>query len=691
ALANTGDPLQLDRIKHQLALLAGANDIEVDLEMPFEVPDSLTYRFHFVRTFASHVFDLDLAAGGDVLGFEADTQFSLTPKLEISFEFGIEDLLAQNLVESFFVEVDNIAFTLELGTEEPLNAAANITVVRGEIQDGSVMAGVTLAFALPRVTGVEICEPGFSFNPLTQGEVTLNGTLDVVAPLFLSFAGVPLTSGEQPVLRIADGNLFDANLPVFAVENYENLINLRDISLTRLIQAIQGLVTFIAEQVGGSELLDKDLPLIGRSVNDIFEVANELAAIIEDLKNGGDTAIQDIEARIEAVLGLDPGELVASYLPAEDTFLFDFSFVLASTTVNVAPQFNLADLTQGIAGAVDEFLDLEEFAGVTAAGNISLTANLILDFTFGLDISQTFQNPLDAFFLLDDASFTATLFAEGTNLEFTAFVGPLEARVTGGSFILDEDGDGVGTGPASLTVTLLPSGSNGRYTLTNLGSIGLQSTVVGGFHVSLPVEVYLNNVELQFPDEDTLAFRIPNLANFLPSLNPFRLLPQSGSVERISIPNFASLMSNFQFDSDLEQLYFWINQALQVVADAMDGELWGIKMPFIGDKLTEYAGFIHEIQDKLNAFLNGLAESTAIRQAILDALGPNGALGAEGIILDKNGDGDVNLQDITMTVDTLSGSIIFDIFLGQNKQYDIDAGFDLGLPGLGLEVDAGLS
>ncbi|MCB1078792.1 MAG: hypothetical protein KDM64_13315, partial [Verrucomicrobiae bacterium] len=348
ALANTGDPLQLDRIKHQLALLAGANDIEVDLEMPFEVPDSLTYRFHFVRTFASHVFDLDLAAGGDVLGFEADTQFSLTPKLEISFEFGIEDLLAQNLVDSFFVEVDGISFSLELETSEPLNASANITVARGEIQDGSVMAGVTLAFALPRVTGVEICEPDFSFNPLTQGEVTLNGTLDVVAPLFLSFAGVPLTSGEQPVLRIADGNLFDANLPVFAVENYENLINLRDISLTRLIQAIQGLVTFIAEQVGGSELLDKDLPLIGRSVNDIFEVANELAAIIEDLENGGDTAIQDIEARIEAVLGLDPGELVASYLPAEDTFLFDFSFVLASTTVNVAPQFNLADLTQGI-------------------------------------------------------------------------------------------------------------------------------------------------------------------------------------------------------------------------------------------------------------------------------------------------------------------------------------------------------
>ncbi len=136
--------------------------------------------------------------------------------------------------------------------------------------------------------------------------------------------------------------------------------------------------------------------------------------------------------------------------------------------------------------------------------------------------------------------------------------------------------------------------------------------------------------------------------------------------------------------------------AFELIIDAMEGEVFGVELPFIGDKLKDQANFLRDIKNSVSA---NFSDNTAnvdngtytnifddVRQDLLDAVGPNGI----NLLKDLNGDNQVTIDDIV--IEQLNPGIRFQILLGNDLgQLDLPIDFDLGIPGLNLDIDANVT
>ena len=136
--------------------------------------------------------------------------------------------------------------------------------------------------------------------------------------------------------------------------------------------------------------------------------------------------------------------------------------------------------------------------------------------------------------------------------------------------------------------------------------------------------------------------------------------------------------------------------AFDLLIEAMEGEVFGVELPFIGDRLKDQANFLREIKDSVSANLRDNAENVNdgihalpfedVRQDIFDALGPGGI----NLLKDLNADGLLDLQDVG--IEQLDPGIGFEILVGSElAQLELPIDFDLGIPGLGLDIDANVT
>ena len=230
---------------------------------------------------------------------------------------------------------------------------------------------------------------------------------------------------------------------------------------------------------------------------------------------------------------------------------------------------------------------------------------------------------------------------------------------------------------------------NGRHYLSEFtgahgADIGLDDLTVttdGKATASLPIS---------FPDlpdipgvaqPSELNIEVPDLADFS------NVSIHGGDV-------FETARSILSGDFDLSAMIGGWEGAFDLLTDAMNGQLFGLPLPLVGDALKDEARFLSDIKQSVVDNLQSSSDHAAadVQSALYDVLGPGGL----NLLVDETSpagddipDGQVTIHDVVSTVDPSGTGHYFRIHLGQAPQVlNVPIDFDLGVPGLALDVDA---
>ena len=463
-----------------------------------------------------------------------------------------------------------------------------------------------------------------------------------------------------------------------------------------ILQGLQGVVEYLRTLESFSFLNDK-LPVLNLSVSDLVKQADSFADKVQEFANNPVGAIQEVEELLEDALGIpdtqanqkaDSDLVEVSF--ANSVLRIDLTFETGIRKEPFPLNFDLlelvgasgADFLEGISSLVDASGDLK----------LEVNANARFELDLGIDLTDR-SSPSPVVF--DSTGLTLDARVKGSEMNFTASAGPLGLFIKNGRAILNKDGDFDTNAPAQFTVGLQKAPTKNRYLLSdliaNLNDI-VQVQLEGGVSVNLPIF---------FPTEDNqldpnLVIRIPNLAQLL-----------SGNVSQVEItaPDLAEAIQDLDFGDNLASIIDGLDLFLQTLQDALDGEVFGVSLPLIGDSLKDAATFIEDFRDDVLAELRDLVgTSTAkanppgaiveIQKALFNSLGPGGL---DLLVLNPNFHNDpddpgedetATFRDVAFAPAEPTDRVQFDLHLQQELfAIEEDIGFDIGLPALGLDVD----
>lgn len=555
--------------------------------------------------------------------------------------------------------------------------------------------------------------------------LTLAGdfTLDVTTfPDASALLGVPATAklgfktdGVQITLADqlpAAGELFpDLGIDIETID-FGDLLKFDEIQFTNVIDAMQAIAEFL-KQFEAFDFLDDDIPVLGLSVNDLIDLADDFQAAVDDFRDNPAGGIQALAQKIQeslglpnfantaardaffASLGIDPSSLPAG-LNQLIQFVIDGDVLRFDLRMPVGFNRGLnVDLELGEALGVDLGpIDIQGGAGLAASG--FLDARL----SFGIDLND----PTQLLIYDDDTGVFGGLSASAQNLQFNAAIGPLGVFVRDGRVVLDLDfGMTVGDGAsAPEIIDLTDPGSLAAF----LGT--LNPTLTGSVDATLPVyfptdSEYLGDIEFDAGfalsgdglETTSPTLVVPDLSNIdLSSLNPFNSIPQM-----------------------LDALDFF----LQGLQDIMDGEVFGVELPLVGDQLKGAADFIEDLRRDVLGPIRQYAEQAPelgleLVQKLLFSLLGEGSAGVTvtnpltlqvqslssflGLAGDFNGldilkDYDTSDGETQVTFQDIVASNVDNNFqwlfrVGQSYRPSVDVDFDIGIDALQLAMDVGL-
>jgi Ca2+-binding RTX toxin-like protein len=160
----------------------------------------------------------------------------------------------------------------------------------------------------------------------------------------------------------------------------------------------------------------------------------------------------------------------------------------------------------------------------------------------------------------------------------------------------------------------------------------------------------------------------------------------------------------------LDQILFLVDGVdlvLGGVQDALDGEIFGFKMPLIGDSLSDGAEFIGEFRAGfLTDFRSELERASDpnenfVKDLLFDLLGPSGLdvliatdtsgsarKDTEGNFIDGTIDDIKSFNNLAEVTEIAEAELWWKMKIGQNLvDAGADIGLDIGIPGLGLETE----
>jgi Ca2+-binding RTX toxin-like protein len=357
--------------------------------------------------------------------------------------------------------------------------------------------------------------------------------------------------------------------------------------------------------------------------------------------------------------------------------------------VNLLPA---GDPARTLLGGLSSFVQLEGSADI----NVTASADLLLE--FGIDVS----NPcLWAPFLYDTTAFTLSAAVRGTDIDFTASVGPLGVAVRDGTVTVDRDGDPGTTGPgedAVFGITLGDPDGDGRHYLRDGLSFLSDLAIVleAGASAELPLYFPTESIPVGTNRDDNRDGHPDNeLVVEIPSLPD--LFEGTGSPVRITTPDLASLLSDFNVCdviTNASVLLDGLDLLLGMIQDGLDSEVLNRNLPLVGKGLTGAGDFIGEFREGL---LSDLRTKLAVagdpiglvKQAFWEVLGAPGL----NLLVDAAGRPLGSADAIEIGCESVGGEVVllFNIRLGRTQTL-VDTksnpiAFDIGIPGLGLEVE----
>ncbi len=566
----------------------------------------------------------------------------------------------------------DIRATATANLNATIDATANFGFFGVGIEGGTITGNATLdvAFRDPANTtrSLSIEELFKNLNNIaTWGQVTSTGTASGTLPITVS--GNLLTLTGSPRVTFNMPNVFTPNTATIQFPDLQPLLNYQNLDLGDVVAGIQQLATYLTT-IEGFSFLGTDLPLLNRSITDLISFVDRLKNAGNALQGAAPVTIQSLESAIENAFGIAPGDLSLVFADNDLRFNLHLGASLPASLQNIPMDLDLAKLASQVPGGVANLAGVGNLIDVGGTGKLSVAGGADFNLVFGFDLA-TPSTP--RIYIADDTNLALNAQVTGSNLDFNAAVGPLGLFIRNGSARLD---NGAG-GAATFTAGFKPIAGD-RYFSNSWNTSALNVALVGSAGATLPVFFPTEANPLGGVGNNNIVFNVGNLAT-------------PTTTTTLTAPPIALEIGSIDLFNNLSSLVSGIDFLLTQLQDALDGEIYGINLPMIGDALKDRAKFINDLRQTLvaglnAAFGNGTGGANFVRQTLADLLGDTGA----GILKDANSDGMRDLNDIeavaTNDAQGKAQRMDFKLGLAQALTFTQPVGFDIGLPGLGLQA-----
>ena len=553
-------------------------------------------------------------------------------------------------------------------------------ITLGELVDSLLAGQVASLFDTPTLTG--------------------SGSLDFEVFVTPSFGPLDLGGDIPRFLLAVDSFGLDGSAPVFdpTIENFGNLLDFKDLSLSDVIALLQN-VSDLLGQFESFGFLDDPIPLIDLSVNDLLDFTSRFAMAVKDFQSNPAGSIQALDGKLKDVLGLAP-----------DSELIELSL---ETVGPAGSEENFLRLDLNLGAAFNDTLgvsfDLGDAGILTGAADLSAQAEIAFSLALGISLAT----PSKVVLFTDNTRLSGNLRAAADNLNFRAALGPLGVFVKGGNVEIGGTAQQEGAPPDSETylfdIELNDSdgGGDGVVTLSAvLGDLGAAfapdaDDFGAAFEVTLPVFFPVDSIAAgSITFNPTLSFDPTTFDLKLEGQLTPSAVDKDGEAFRDGQGNVlegAEALAALFDISDIELGIFdslllgvdGIDLFLEGLQDVLDGEVFGVQLPFVGDSLSDGARFIEDFRE---SFVDPFQQELERR---IDEFRDPATNPMSEILNDLLGD--LLLEPVAFDFEEFddSGTAEDDRFVQWNlkigelpKQIvgaDID--FDLGIPGLGLETE----
>ncbi|MCP4707467.1 MAG: calcium-binding protein, partial [Planctomycetes bacterium] len=603
-------------------------------------------------------------------------------------------------LDTFMAGHDNLARHTMLD-DVSLRATADVDAVDIELGANFGFAGIGITGGVVDANAlidVTLRDPGSPNSPILLSElyksisnidsysiVNTDGSATITLPNITVNSGLNIVTGDNPEITVTISTLMDNPNVIVTHQDLGDLIDFKVMTFHTVIGLLRDVQGWLKE-VEDSGKLDIDLLVTDKRLTDFVKPSEELGKLIDKYEADPAKSIQEVEAKLRNMLGLAAVAAPSSQYSTNadpppsgmdiQTEFKDKVFTAAITYpysyIAQLPFHLHTDLSD--LGLDPAFASLVELGG---SGNINVDLNTNTNLVVGVDLNNMSVKPFihdstdDPLTSFDDATkIDVSIIIDGSNLNFNAVVGSLGLYFKDGTARVD---DGTSArNPAKFKVALNEKLDNHRYdgfsqlfTLTtyNLDGTGIAEATLPVYYPATAPEDFQGNIE----------FLVSDLSD------PLNTTTLAG-------PNLGSLLADVDL---LEVLDQGIDLILHKLDEALDIEIFGIRLPMVGNALQNAVTFMSDLYDDpvsgLNTTLIGAASLPAVQSAIFQSFGPDGF----NILTDRQDDGDdqIDINDIEIPINT-ADQIQFDMKLAQTLfELTIPVGFNIGLPALGLSVD----
>ncbi len=432
-----------------------------------------------------------------------------------------------------------------------------------------------------------------------------------------------------------------------------------------------------------------ELPDIEISPEQFATFVDGLSSVLDNLSLSGPGSLQALEQVLEDALDLDAsqgqgiGLQIITNTSNSNAIELRFDLDLGQSIEESYPlSLDLASLDIGSIGDVVD---------VQGSSTVMLEAGVQGRLSLGLEISSNEAIRLTPFLYTtpDGTSLSLTAGANSTDIDFEASVGPIGIGIIDGSAGINQTGTAGATDPAEFQITIRDENADGRFYFTERtdpdnpegpslprDTLGFTTAVSGGVYAALPID-------LPFQQELTVLA----LSATAEQLRNSEFAIDNLSEVKLAFENSINTLRDGDIGDNLLALVGGWEGAFDLLTDTMRGDVLGVPLPFIGDALADEADFLQDIKQSVLDNLEKYAElgTTVVQTEIFNALGPGGL----NLLLDATGDGLVTTDDVVTDANALDQRVDFDLKLGKAVEtIALPIDFDLGLPGLNLDIDA---
>lgn len=510
--------------------------------------------------------------------------------------------------------------------------------------------------------------------------------------------------------------LVDAPEVSITGNNLDDLANFEDVRFDDILGALSAIAEFLS-QFAELDFLSEELPVLGLSFNEILDIAERFSQAVEDIQANPAGGIQALEQKIRETFNLpdfgsDTDALNAFFdnlgIPVSEAGdLFDMLLEGAgNNTLRIDLRLPVGfsegraiDLDLGDIANLGGVVDLQGAAGLNVSGYLDARLSL------GVNLDT-----LDVVLYNGVSGINGNLSAGAENVTFNAAIGPLGAFVR----------DGVINADIEFSFEDAAAADTDTLSLTDIGTLfdSFDAVLVGEIDTTLPVYVptdsdYLGDISLQLQDSQGTSITLSGDGLDIPDFSTPGVL---------SLPDFSGIdIGSIDLFNSIPLMLDGLDFFLEGVQSLLDGEVFGFELPFIGDQLAGGADFIEDLREDILGPVRELIElapelgEDIVQHLLFAILGPGtGALpnlpglgqtledflglssSIPGLNILNNYEtgaalpGVIDEAVIDAFLPFFNNSIEWRFRLGDTYTPPVDIDFDLGFPGLNLDVDAPL-